>query len=134
MLYQARRNATNDDLEMISAKDGGKDATNLRVSVFFAAAEWGNMNTIKAMLDRGVDIDARSPIGSTALIYATSRGRYAAAAHLLARGANVNARNDVGRTALGLAEFAKNFAQPRNYRMDEHVAVIRLLKNAGAVE
>ncbi len=86
------------------------------------------------MLDRGIDVNARSDIGVTALLYAVSRARHEVVALLLKRGANVNTRNDVGKTALSMALLAKRFAQPRNYRMDDHDAVIRLLKDAGGAE
>ena len=94
----------------------------------------GSVHALKAMLDRGVDIDAKSPVGSTALLYAASRGQYAVVAHLLEHGADVNARNNIGRTALSLASIAKNLAQQRNYRMADHNGVVDLFNKVGAVE
>jgi hypothetical protein len=134
MLYQVKRSATNDDLEAISTKDGGTAITALRRTVLHTGAKMGSTGAVVAMLDRGIDVNARSDAGVTALLYAASRARHEVVALLLERGANVNSRNDVGRTALSIALLAKRFAQLRNYRMDDHDAVIHLLKDAGGTE
>jgi hypothetical protein len=134
MLYQVNRAATEDDLELVVADEPSAQVAALRTSIFFRAAEMGSVPALKAMLDRGVDIDARSPAGSTALLYAASRGQYQAVEHLLQQGADVNARNNIGRTALGLASIAKTLAQQRDYRMADHNGVVELFNKAGAVE
>ena len=134
MLYQVKRSATNDDFEAISTKDGGTAITALRRTVLHTGAKMGSTGAVVAMLDRGIDVNARSDAGVTALLYAASRARHEVVVLLLERGANVNSRNDVGRTALSIALLAKRFAQLRNYRMDDHDAVIRLLKDAGGTE
>ena len=102
--------------------------------MLYAGARMGSTGAIGAMLERGVGVDARSDAGATALMYAASRGHHHAVALLLKRGANVDARNSVGKTALSLAFLAKSFAEQRNYRSEDHDAVIRLLKDAGGTE
>ncbi|MCZ6839959.1 MAG: ankyrin repeat domain-containing protein, partial [Alphaproteobacteria bacterium] len=115
VLYRVKPNATNDDLEAVTSRGGGAKVVALRRSVLHAAAEMGRTDAVAAMLDRGIDVDAGSDVGATALSYAASRGHREAVALLLERGADVNARNGVGKTALGLAMLANNFARPRDY-------------------
>jgi hypothetical protein len=55
------------------------------------------------LLDQGVDVDARSPNGTTPLMMAARYGSHDAAELLLKRGANVRLRNDRGLTALDFA-------------------------------
>jgi ankyrin repeat protein len=55
---------------------------------------------IEALLDRGVDPNARDERGRTAFLAACAGGHLRAAALLLARGADVRARDDGGATAL----------------------------------
>ncbi len=131
MLYRVKRSATNDDLEAISTMNGGTAIAALRRSVFHTGAKLGSTGAVVAMLDRGIDVNARSAVGATALLYAASRARHEVVALLLKRGANVNTRNNVGETALGMVLLAQRFARLRNYRMAEYDAVIRLLKDAG---
>jgi hypothetical protein len=134
MLYQVKPGATNGDLEAVTSRDGGETVAALRRSVLHVAAEMGVTDAVAAMLDRGIDVDASSDAGATALSYAASRGRREAVALLLERGADVNARNGVGKTALGLAMMANNFARLRTYLAADHDAVIRLLADAGGIE
>ena len=89
---------------------------------------------VVAMLDRGVDVNARSEDGVTALLYAAGRAHQTVVALLLTRGADVNARNNAGMTALGLALLAKRFAQLRDYRNDDHNMAIQLLMEAGGAK
>ncbi len=134
MLYLFRRGATDDDLEAINTKDGGPAITALKRSLLLIGARRGSAGTVAAMLDRGIDVDATTDVGVTALSYAASRARLEVVALLLKRGAKVNVRNNAGMTALGIALLAKRFVQPHNFRLDDHNAVIRLLKDAGGAE
>jgi t-SNARE complex subunit (syntaxin) len=134
MLYQVKPGATNDDLEAVTSRDGGAEVAALKRSVLHAAAEMGRTGALAAMLDRGIDVDAGSDVGATALLYAASRGHPEAVTLLIERGADVNARNGVGKTALGLALLAKNFTQLRDSLVADHEGVIRLLADAGATE
>lgn len=132
VLYRVEPGAGNHDLEAVTA--GGGEVMALRRALLHAAAEMGSSGAVAAMLDRGVDIDAGSVIGATALTYAASRGRREVVALLLARGAAVNARNGIGKTALGVALLANNFTQLRDTLVADHDAVIRLLLDAGGIE
>lgn len=134
MLYLFKRGATGDDLEAINTKDGGPAIAALRRSLLLIGARRGSAGTVAAMLDRGIDVDATTDVGVTALSYAAGRARLDVVALLLKRGAKVNVRNNAGMTALGIALLAKRFVQPHNFRLDDHNAVIRLLKDAGGAE
>ena len=139
VLYRVKPGAGNHDLEAVTAQavtsgGGGAEVVALRRSVFHAAAEMGRGGTVAAMLDRGVNVDAGSEVGATALSYAASRGHREVVALLLARGAAVNARNGVGRTALGVAVLAHNFTRLRDSLAADHDAVIRLIVAAGGIE
>ncbi len=134
MLYLFKRGATGDDLEAINTKDGGPAIAALKRSLLLIGARRGSAGTVAAMLDLGIGVDATTNVGVTALSYAASRARLDVVALLLKRGAKVNLRNNAGMTALGIASLAKRFAQPHNFRMDDHHAVIRLLKDAGGTE
>jgi hypothetical protein len=134
MLYQAKRGATNGDLDAVTTAGGGGDVAVLRDAVFLTAAEMGRTPAVAALLDVGVALDAVSEVGVTALMYAASRGRKETVALLLEHGAAVNARSDIGRTALGVAMLAGNFAKPRDYIAADHDAVIEMLRDAGGVE
>jgi ankyrin repeat protein len=59
---------------------------------------------VSFLLDRGAEIEARSPNGTTALMMAARYGAYDAAERLLARGADLRTRNDLG---LNAADFAR---------------------------
>ncbi len=83
----------------------------------FQAAAAGHLARVKALLVKGVDVNAPEPkcnpdnhwptneecTGRTALTAASWTGHLDVVQTLLAAGANVNARNDKGRTALALA-------------------------------
>lgn len=134
MLYLFKRGATGDDLEAVSTKDGGPAIAALKRSLLLIGARRGSAGTVAAMLDRGIGVDATTDVGVTALSYAASRARLDVVALLLERGAKVNRRNKAGMTALGIALLANRFVQPHNFRLDDHNAVIRLLKDAGGTE
>lgn len=134
ILNQVKPGATNGDLESVTSRNDDATVAALRRSVLHEAAEMGRTDAMAAMLDLGIDIDARSDIGATALCYAASRGHDMAVQLLLDRGANINARNGVGMTPLGLAVLANNFARHRAYLAAGYDATIRLLKGAGGIE
>ena len=86
------------------------------------------------LLDQGVNVNVKSSIGATALMYAASRGKKDTVRLLLARGADANAQNNVGKTALTLAEFAQNFARARDPHVRDYRVIIQMLNEAGAKE
>jgi hypothetical protein len=55
-----------------------------------AAARKGDAATVKALLDRGANVNAKSPYGSTALFFAADHGHADVVKLLLDRGAEVN--------------------------------------------
>ena len=67
------------------------------------AALQGDIESIKAALEQGADIEEFSPDGATPLTLAASKGHHDAIKKLLASGANINATSTKGRTALMIA-------------------------------
>jgi ankyrin repeat protein len=60
-------------------------------------------NLVKALLDRGADVNSRGPKGLTALMSATSSGDLDKLRLLLDGGAELNARNDSKYAVIQLA-------------------------------
>lgn len=71
------------------------------------AAELGTPRTIQALLQAGVDVNARTSSGWTALMVAASRGHLAAVHSLLRAGADMEASNAQGQTAMALAQLRR---------------------------
>src|SRR5438309_887236 len=67
-------------------------APNLNESLW-EAARAGDTVRITAVLDKGIDINAKAPYEMTALLFAADSGRLDAVKLLVARGADVNARD-----------------------------------------
>lgn len=74
----------------------------LEQSLFVAVAR-GDLNAIRAMLNNGVDVEAKNAIGDTPLVHAAINGQAGAVRVLLARGANPNNPNVHGNTAMQVA-------------------------------
>src|SRR5262245_52491638 len=71
---------------------------------FFAAARKGDVATVKSFLDKGVNVNAKTRYGATALSYACDRGNVELIKLLIDRGADVNARDTFyGEVPLGWA-------------------------------
>lgn len=84
------------------------------------AAYNGDTSQIKALLDKGVDINTISHSKWTALMYAASRGKTGAVKLLLDRGADVQIKDRNGYTALMLAALSG------------HKTAVQTLLNKGA--
>ena len=70
------------------------------------AARCGQLESVKLLLDRGADKEARSvPAGNTALMLACTFGHATTAQALIDAGADKDARGANGSTALILASF-----------------------------
>ncbi len=68
------------------------------------AARKGNVGMVRRLLDKGADINAKSPYGATPLYFAASNGHLEVVRLLLERGADVNAKEAFyGSTALNSA-------------------------------
>ncbi len=78
----------------------------LNLMMCLAAAE-GNADLVRGCLERGADIDARTPEGNTALHLAAASpdavGAYSTCMLLVERGAKADLRNALGQTPLMLA-------------------------------
>jgi ankyrin repeat protein len=60
---------------------------------FFAAARKGDVAAVKAFLDKGIDVNAKTHYGATALAYACDKGHTELVKLLLERGADPNVRD-----------------------------------------
>ena len=69
------------------------------------AAQNGNLNQVKSLLNQGVPVNSRNAHGWTPLHFAASSGRVNVIQELLRRGAHVNPRTRSGMTPLYLAAF-----------------------------
>ena len=92
----------------------------------------GDLAAIKALLDYGVSVNATNREGYTALIEAAKCGCLTVTQFLLSKGARVNIKAKDGMTALKQAQLYGSDLGPNGNL--ENVAVIRLLKRAGAKE
>jgi ankyrin repeat protein len=88
---------------------------------FFAAARKGDAAAVKAFLDKGTDVNARTQYGATALSYASDKGHVEVVKLLLERGADP----DVKDTFYGATPMS--WAAPKG-----HVEIVRLLIEKGA--
>jgi ankyrin repeat protein len=75
--------------------------------LLFAARE-GNLETVKALLEAGVDVNQTSEYGWTALLVATQNRYYRMGVFLLDRGADPNVANEGGWTPLYIATDNRN--------------------------
>ena len=88
---------------------------------FFAAARKGDVAAVKALLDKGVDVNAKTNYGATALSYACDKGHTELVKLLIERGADVNVKD----TFYG--EVPIGWALSHN-----HTEIIKLLIEHGA--
>jgi ankyrin repeat protein len=65
-------------------------SANELVTEFLLAAEQGNIDALKACLDKGVDINATNRQKRTAIIIASLNKHYACVEHLIAAGADID--------------------------------------------
>ena len=68
-----------------------------------AAAERGDVHTLRRLLDAATPVNARDARGRNAVLAATQGGHVAAARLLIERGADVNAQDDIDDSAFLLA-------------------------------
>ncbi len=80
----------------------------------------GDLPVTRALVEAGAPIDARGPMGNTALMGVSFRGHVDIVRFLIERGADVNLRNEMGGTAVTFAG------------MSESREVIEVLRAAGA--
>ncbi|HKG23614.1 MAG TPA: ankyrin repeat domain-containing protein [Blastocatellia bacterium] len=77
---------------------------NENVEKLMAAARKGDVETIKALLDAGTDVNSKTRYGATALSFAADKGNIEVVRLLLDRGADVNVKDSFyGATPMGWA-------------------------------
>ena len=85
------------------------------------AAREGDLASVKKFQEAGVDLDARTKYGATALSYACDRGQVELVRYLVKSGVNVNTKDDFYNfTPLGWSLFK------------EHLEITKILMGAGA--
>src|SRR5215216_4578771 len=88
---------------------------------FFAAARKGDAAAVKAFLDKGTDVNAKTLYGATALAYACDKGHIEVVKLLIERGADVNVRDTFyGEVPIGWASSKG------------HTEIVKLLLDKGA--
>jgi hypothetical protein len=88
---------------------------------YFAAARKGDTAAVKALLDKGVDVNAKTRYGATALSYACDKGHVEVVKLLIDRGADVNVKDTFyGEVPLGWA------------LSHDHVQIVNMLLDKGA--
>ena len=78
----------------------GRSGVNVSPDALVEASLHGRLDTVRRLLDRGADVNARGNTGATALMMACWWGHVEVVKLLLERGANVNAKGLDGYTAL----------------------------------
>ena len=92
-----------------------------KTKALMVAVDCGDIEEIKELVRKGVDVNAKNKNGRTALMVAVSKKQTSVVRELLNKGADVNARDkDDYQTALMVAAIT------------EHIGVIRMLLEAGA--
>lgn len=91
---------------------------------FFAAARKGDAAAVKAILDKGVDVNSKTRYGATALSYACDKGHVEVVKLLIERGADLNSRDTFyGEVPLGWA-LSKGHAEIVKILIDKGAAGI----------
>ena len=88
---------------------------------FFAAARKGDIEALKALMAKGVDVNSKTNYGATALFYACDRGNTAVVQFLIEKGADVNTRDTFYNTTPIIWAAQRGFAE-----------VVKLLLDHGA--
>jgi uncharacterized protein len=122
-----------DDADIVVSGLVGTGGGGLTALVF--AAREGDLESTRALLDVGADVNQQTTYGWTPLLTAVNNRNYRLAAHLLERGANVNLANRGGWTPLYLATDNRNI-EGGDYPVPkpdlDHLEMIRLLLQKGA--
>ncbi len=122
-----------DDTEVVVAGLVGSGGGGLTAMIF--AAREGDLESTKALLDAGAQINQTSEYGWTPLLTAVNNRNYQLAQYLLDRGANPNLANKGGWTPLYLATDNRNI-EGGDYPVPkadlDHLDIIRGLLDKGA--
>jgi ankyrin repeat protein len=127
-----------DDDDAVVAAGFGRRATRADgggLTALIYAARTNDLESVKTLLDAGVDVNQQSGYGWSPLLVATQNRYYKLAAYLLERGADVNLPNTGGWVPLYLATDNRNIENGdypvRKPDMD-HLDFITLLLDKGA--
>jgi len=101
------------------------------------AAEKGDTETVKMLLNKGADVNAKDKDGETALMYAAQKGHTEIVEILLINGADINAKDKDGNTALILAAAWGVISTVGKviyaYTVhEEHIKTVKMLLTMGA--
>jgi ankyrin repeat protein len=111
------------------APDGGG------LTALIIAARTNDLESVKTLLDAGVNVNQQSGYGWSPLLVATQNRYYKLAAYLIERGADVNLPNNGGWVPLYLATDNRNIENgdyPVRKPDMEHLEFIKLLLDKGA--
>jgi ankyrin repeat protein len=99
-------------------------------TAFLFTAREGDIESAKAMLDGGVDINQTDVDGATALVVSIMNKKYTFAKFLLDRGANPNLADDKGRAALYAAVDMRNedYSTLPNRKEDDPMPSLEIVK------
>lgn len=99
-------------------------------TAFLFSAREGDIESAKAMLDGGVDINQADVDGATALVVSIMNKKYTFAKFLLDRGANPNLADDKGRAALYAAVDMRNedYSALPNRKEEDPMPSLELVK------
>ena len=122
----------NDNVAVVAGLVGGGGGG--LTALVFAARE-GDLESTRALLDAGADVNQTTEYGWTPLLTAINNRNYAVASLLVERGGDVNIANKGGWTPLYLATDNRNieggdYPVPKPDR--DHLEIIRILLEKGA--
>jgi ankyrin len=132
---RARQFSEENDGNARPQRRGESEADGGGLTPLVFAARRGDIESIKAMVDAGADINQTTQYGWTPLLTATQNRYYAAAAFLLERGADPNIANKGGWTPLYLATDNRNIEggdYPVRKPDLDHLLFIQKLLDKGA--
>jgi len=131
-LLSAARGRT--DMVRLLLNSGAKvndEAKGLGTTALMFASNFGYVEMIDELLDRGADPNTAQADGATAVMLAAQAGQSEAVDRLVRRGADVNKRHKDGRTALMLAAGSGTI-QVKNVTDSSHRSVVTALLAANA--
>jgi predicted nucleic acid-binding Zn-ribbon protein len=110
-----------DEIDNLKNNINSKEIDNSEINKeLYKACSQGNVENVKLLLDKGVDVNAKDTEGWTVLMYASEYGHTEIVKLLLESGADVNAKTEYGNTALICAS------------VNGYTEIVKMLLEAGA--